>query len=340
MGIFQGSSTPTFKVTALAEVVDHSVEATILRRIGLDKSCVPKGFGNPDFICEPLLWLYQMCLLKPQRGDFADEFEIPGRWVQAFTNALSTEYPTAPVAEQAVVRRHFEAMSREYFAWVALGRSENEGHRLLRHIEEICAGSRMVTDKWEGTRVGAALGKTEAEQFGRMCAGSRVRLSRRGTAALGSILKFKTTTTTSDRSQVQLRLASTGELAVTDAAETGGAIETAQTPRNNRSAPPDLAATTTVDASPRKRPGKRERAKSREFTPLTNATAKAPVAVGTKVDDIVTSPSVKKPIEIGGKHRGNRISQQPRSTSRSKSNGRGGRDGSGNRGARGGRRRK
>jgi len=185
-------STPSFKITALAEVVDHSVEATILRRLGMEKSAVPRGLAGVELICEPLLWLYQMCALRPSRGDFVDDFDVPGRWSIAFANALSAEYSGASITEQAALRSIFESIAEQYFAWVALGRAEAEGHRLLRSIEVVANTARALTDKWETARVHNALGKTDAAAFARSQAGSRLRLSRRGAAALGGIIKNST----------------------------------------------------------------------------------------------------------------------------------------------------
>ena len=227
-------------------------EAQVLRRLGLTEAEASSlGFGDPEFVGEPYAWLLVMIRRSPQRSAFTDDLEAPGPWVVGFLNSLQLTYSSiATPAELSQVRRAFEGIAREYFAWHALGATEGDFRQLLRGVEPLVDLARSLIDRFDSARVSSVVGRAQGEEFGRAVAASRLRLSRRATTALNSVVRLR------------LPTVATIERKTAVATVEGTAAE----PANTMPAPQPVQAATDQSPAPRNRsrPGRRERQENRE----------------------------------------------------------------------------
>ena len=236
-----------------AEVED--VKALILRKLGVtDATAVSKSFLEPEFIGEPLAWLYFFLEAAPKREDFVNEFDAPGRYVVAFMNGVACCYPHSTVEDRATLARVFSTMATSFFAWQALGGSLSEGRRMLRDVAGMVLNARKIVDELEQTIVLTAVGKSAAESFALQAAANRLQLTRRGTTALSSVLRLRASGTAA------------GMATATTTEEDGGRLPPPKTVTIARTNDDEESSPRKSDGSPRKknRPGKRARDKKKQ----------------------------------------------------------------------------
>jgi hypothetical protein len=148
-----------------------------------------------EVITEPLLWLAIFVKEKPKRLDFVGPLEVPGPWLMAFSHSLTKLYPEITPHEVAHLSGSFSEMSREYFAWSALGRTCSEGERMVERLENLASetspliGARALFDKLDARRVTDALGADAGRDFARHATASRLVASRRTQANISAALR-------------------------------------------------------------------------------------------------------------------------------------------------------
>lgn len=164
----------------------------ILKKMSVEKDKVQLHFTDIDFIADPWAWLYAMVLKKPKRDFFIDEMECPGKWQQAFGQAINKEYGRVATQEElAQLSTLFESMSTAYFAWKALGETEAEGRRTIRAVEEIAKKALTLFQGFDATVISNAVGKTTADEFLRTTKVAHLRLPKKSAMALASVMRIK-----------------------------------------------------------------------------------------------------------------------------------------------------
>lgn len=261
------------------EIVDVSLLALIRRKIGWDASQCFCSFDDVDFLGEPWMYLYAMVHKKPARTQFIGEMGEPGPWTVGFTNALAVHYgAVASRNDLARLATHFNQIATAYFAWKALGGTDSEARRTMKNLELIINDARKLIDLWDTLQVAASFGKQKGEEFAIIQMSSRITLSKRAAASLGTVLRKKP-----------------GLSEPTEKTAVGQAKfqQFQQVIQSEESAPETTLVNITSPNSKRPRPGKRQREESKRALSAANDITDAVPGAGLSVTD--TSPNPKTP---------------------------------------------
>lgn len=169
---------------------DPTLAGQLLKRSGLANAV--HAFGDPDFLCEPYMWLHRFASEQPDRSVVEDDDGVPGRWSLAFIAAVDAMFGSIGSSEErALLRRHFEALSREYFVQAAIPGSIPA---FLRRVEPTVCEARVILDTWTSRRLVPVAGKQAADEYTRHAAAGRLALSKRDASIVASALRVKNPT--------------------------------------------------------------------------------------------------------------------------------------------------
>ena len=269
--------------------LDNSLPSQLLRKASADKSVVI-AFTEVEFLAEPWLWLYAMVTRKPHRDCFVDELEVPGRWAVAFQNGILQEYGAiASALEVSELTRAFAGVSREYFAWQALGSSEAESRRLMRAVEPTILCARAILDELDARIIGASVGKNYADDFKRNAQAAQLRLSRRSSGILSGVMKLKKADAGPVIGAAAKSTADANATSTASAAATASLLNTSDNALGGLQRVPGAAPDRSDSGSPgkKKRPSKKARAKRKAKE---NASKREPV-----------EPPKKMPVKLPAK---------------------------------------